>query len=46
MSDEVFNIAYEAEDLITEEETKIHSELATEYGNLKISVRGIVSRFY
>ena len=37
-SHEVFNIACENEDFITPEETKILSELATEYENYKISV--------
>ena len=46
MSDEVFNIACEGEDSITEEEIKILSELATEYENYKTSVRGITLRFY
>ena len=46
MSDEVFNMACENEDSITEEEIKILSELATEYENYKTRVRGITLRFY
>ena len=46
MSDEVFNIACEDKDSITEDKIKILSELATEYKNYKASVRGITLRFY
>ena len=46
MSDEVFNIACEDEDSITEDKIKVLSELATEYQNYKTSVRCITLRFY
>ena len=46
MSDEVFNIACEDEDSLTEEEIKIFLELATAYENYKSSVKGITSTFY
>ena len=39
MPHEIFNIACEDEDLITEEEIKVLSELATEYENYKVSVK-------
>ena len=45
MSNEVFNIVCENETLITDEETKILPELATDYENHETSVRGIISRF-
>ena len=44
MPHEVFNITWEDEDLITEEEATILLELGTEYEKYKISVRGIISR--
>ena len=46
MSDDVFHIACEDEDSITEDKIKILSELATEYQNYKTSVRGITLRVY
>lgn len=45
MSNEVFNIVCENENLITDEETKILPELATDYENQETNVRGIISRF-
>ena len=46
MSHEVFNIACEDEDSITEEEIKISLESATAYENQKLGVKGITSTFY
>ena len=46
MSDEVFNIACEDEDSITEDKIKVLSELATEYEDYKTSVRCMTLRFY
>lgn len=44
VSNEVFNIVCENENLITDEETKILPELATDYENQETNVRGIISR--
>ena len=43
MSDEVFNIACEDENIVTEEEINLLSGLATEYEEYKERVRGMFS---